>query len=121
MIITLRNTRREKGVYGGAGWANYVTTYFNDCHRFLTTAKCCLKRRGVGVIVIGNSIIQGHEIKTESILADIAKHVGFEVVGMQCIRTKRVGASITQSAVRYGQNNRATLYEYAVIIRKRGP
>jgi hypothetical protein len=115
----LRQTREEKGPYGGPGWANYVTAYFNDCYRFCRVLKRALARRGVGVIVIGNSIIQGHEIRTDLVLSDIARQNGFELVGVQKIRTKRVGASITTSAVRRGERNHATLYESAVIVRKK--
>jgi hypothetical protein len=118
-LARLRQTRVDKGSYGGPGWANYVAAYFNDCHRFCGVLKRALARRGVGVVVIGNSIIQGHEIKTDLILADIARQNGFELLGVQQIRTKRVGASITTSAVRRGERNRATLYETAVILRKK--
>lgn len=115
----LRETRTGNGVYGGAGWANYVTAYFNDCHRFCGVLKRALVRGGVGVIVIGNSIIQGHEMKTDLILADIARQSGLALVGVQQIRTKRVGASITASVVRRGDRSKATLYESAVILKKK--
>ena len=118
-LIKLRQTREEKGPYGGPGWANYVTTYFNDCHRFFSVLKRVLARGGVGVIVIGNSIIQGHEMKTDLILADIARQSGLSLVGVQPLRTKRVGASITASTVRRGNKSKATLYESAVIIQKK--
>ena len=118
-LARLRHTRTDKGPYGGPGWANYVAAYFNDCYRFCRVLKRALARRGVGVVVIGNSIIQGHEIKTDLVLADIARQNGFELMGVQQIRTKRVGASITTSAVRRGERNQATLYESAVIVRKR--
>lgn len=119
LIDELRNTRRDKGPYGGPGWANYVATYFNDSCRFLSVLKPILKRNGIAVVVIGNSIIQGHEVKTDLVFADIAERVGFDVVGVQCIRTKRVGASITQSVVRRGSKNKAMLYDSAVIVRKK--
>jgi len=118
-LVKLRQTREEKGPYGGPGWANYVTTYFNDCSRFFSVLKRVLVRGGVGVIVIGNSIIQGHEIKTDLILADIARQSGLSLLAVQPLRTKRVGASITSSAVRRGNKSKATLYESAVIIRKK--
>lgn len=118
-LSRLRQTRKEKGPYGGPGWANYVAAYFNDCYRFCRVLKRALTRSGVGVVVIGNSIIQGHEIKTDLFLADIARQHGLQLVGVQQIRTKRVGASITTSAVRKGERSRATLYESAVILRKR--
>jgi DNA modification methylase len=119
ILAELRQTHTEKGAYGGPGWANYVAAYFNDCYRFCRVLKRALVRRGVGVVVIGNSIIQGHEIKTDRVLADIARQNGFELMGVQQIRTKRMGASITRSAVRRGERNQATLYESAVIVRKK--
>jgi hypothetical protein len=119
MLTRLRQTRTDKGPYGGPGWANYVAAYFNDCERFCHVMKRALARRGVAVVVIGNSIIQGHEINTDRVLADIACQCGFALVGVQRIRTKRVGASITTSAVRQGERNQATLYESAVILRKK--
>jgi hypothetical protein len=119
ILAGLRETRTEQGPYGGPGWANYVAAYFNDCDRFCRVLKLTLARRGVGVVVIGNSIIQGHEVKTDLILAHIARQHGFELMGVQKIRTKRVGASITTSAVRRGDQNQATLYESAIIVRKK--
>ena len=119
ILARLRQTRTDKGAYGGPGWANYVVAYFNDCDRFCRVLKLALARHGVGVVVIGNSIIQGHEIKTDLILAHIARQHGFELVGVQKIRTKRVGASITTSTVRRGDRSQATLYESAIIVRKK--
>ncbi|MBI5829493.1 MAG: hypothetical protein HZB20_08140 [Chloroflexi bacterium] len=78
-----------------------------------------LARNGVGVIVIGNSIIQGINIRTETILGEIGAMQGLTLEGVQCIREKRVGASITQSSVRQGERSDATLSESAVIVRKR--
>jgi hypothetical protein len=118
-LARLRQTRKDKGPYGGPGWANYVTAYFNDCHRFCSVLKRVLARGGVAVVVIGNSIIQGHEIKTDLFLADIARRSGLALVGVQQVRTKRVGASITASTVRRGDRSKATLYESAVILRKK--
>ncbi len=114
----LRQTRVEKGPYGGLGWANYAASYFNDCFRFSRVLRRALARGGVAVIVIGNSIIQGHEIKTDRLLADIARQNGLSLVEVREIRSKRVGASITASAVRQGKPSNAALYESAVILRK---
>ena len=111
-------TRVEKGPYGGPGWANYVTTYFNDCRRFLRVLHRVLRRGGVGVVVIGNSIIQGIEFKVDRLLGDLAERQGFRV-DVDRIRDKRVGASITQSSVRRGSRNGAALYESAVILCKK--
>ncbi len=119
ILEDLRRTRVDKGAYGGPGWANYVASYFNDCYRFLGSLKRVLARGGLGVVVIGNSIIQGIDIRTERILGEIGTIQGLMLEGIPCIREKRVGASITQSSVRYGELNKAILSESAVILRKR--
>lgn len=115
----LRETRLEKGAYGGPGWANYVAAYFNDCYRFMARLRRVLARGGVGVIVIGNSIIQGQDIRTEEILSQIGVAQGLTLEGVHRIREKRVGASITQSSVRQGERSRAVLSEFAVVVKKR--
>jgi len=119
LLRDMRSTRTSEGAYGGPGWANYVATYLNDSFRFLSVMKPSLSRGGTAVIVIGNSIIQGHEIKLEQTLADMAIQLGYGLVGVETLRTKRVGASITKSTVRRGGKSQATLYESAVIIKKR--
>jgi hypothetical protein len=119
ILRKLRETRNHKGAYGGPGWANYVASYFNDCFRFTSILKRVLMRGGVGVIVVGNSIIQGINIRTEKILGEIGTIQGLILEGVYCIREKRVGASITQSSVRQGERNKATLSESAVVVRKR--
>jgi hypothetical protein len=118
LIQQLRQIRVEKGAYGGPGWANYVTTYFNDAQRFFSVLKNILKPGGVGVIVIGNSIIQGIEFRVDEFFAELAEKEGLVTEGVRPIRQKRVGASITKSSVRRGQQNGAILYESAVIVRK---
>jgi hypothetical protein len=115
----LRETRGEKGAYGGPGWANYVAAYFNDCFRFLARLKRVLARGGVGVVVLGNSVIQGIDIGTEQILGEIGAGQGLILEGVHCIREKRVGASITQSSVRRGERSQAVLSESVVVVRKR--
>jgi hypothetical protein len=69
-------------------------------------------------VVIGNSIIQGLDIRTERILGEIGVMQGLTLEGIYCIREKRVGASITRSTVRYGETNNAVLSEWAVVVKK---
>jgi hypothetical protein len=118
LIRKLRKIRAEKGPYGGPGWANYVTAYFNDAQRFFHVLNKVLRHEGVGVIVIGNSIIQGIEFKVDEFLAELAEGEGLIAESVLPIRRKRVGASITQSSVRRGKLNGATLYESALVVRK---
>jgi hypothetical protein len=118
VIGAIRETRTDKGVYGGGGWANYAASYFNDSDRFLSSLSRALVPGGMAVIVVGNSIIQGHEIKVEEILARMAPRHALHLHSIEELRTKRVGASITKSAVRRGETSTASLYESAVILRR---
>jgi hypothetical protein len=118
ILKKLRETRADKGAYGGPGWANYVASYFNDCFRFMSALNRLLARGGVGVVVIGNSIIQGLDIRTEKILGQIGVMQGLTLEGIYSVREKRVGASITRSSVRYGETNNAVLSEWAVVVKK---
>ena len=116
-ITQLQNINIEKGPYGGPGWANYVATYFNDSKKFCKIIKKTLKSGCVAVIVIGNSIIQGIEIKTDRIFADIAELVGLKTKDIVLLRTKRTGSSIINSTVRAEFIQEKTeLYETAVIL-----
>jgi len=117
-IQAIRETRTDKGVYGGGGWANYAASYFNDSDKFLAALSRSLVVGGTGVIVVGNSIIQGHEIKVEQALGRMATRHGLSLRGIEELRTKRVGASITKSTVRRGEQSSAHLYESAVIVRR---
>jgi DNA modification methylase len=108
----------EKGIYGGQGWANYATSYFNDCYRFSLAMQEVLKEKGTAIVVIGNSILQGIMIPTDQYLADIAKSVGLDVVGIEIPRSKRIGNSIIQSKVRATKAKKThQLYEAVVEIR----
>jgi hypothetical protein len=117
-LADLRRIRTDSGAYGGPGWANYVASYFNDCFRFVNVLKPALRREGVGVVVIGNSVIQGVEVKTDRILGEIAVQCGFRLHSIVELRTKRVGSSITFSSVRRGKRSSTRLYESAVILKK---
>lgn len=118
-ISRLRCLNVDRGAYGGPGWANYVATYFNDTRRFLDLLHGQLKHGGYAVVVVGNSIIQGMEFKVDQYLASLAEKSGYHVAGIEIVRTKRVGSSIVDSAIRNGGGDgRAVgLYDAAVILR----
>jgi hypothetical protein len=118
ILARLRKLNPEKGKYGGRGWANYTASYFNDCDRFLTVLKRVLARGGTGVIVVGNSILQGVNVPVQDLIGDIAKMHGLAVEGIYRIRDKRVGDSITASSVRRGAS-KETLNESAIVVRRR--
>jgi DNA modification methylase len=115
----LRARTPEKGVYGGNGWANYATSYFNDCYRFAKATGQVLKRSGTALVVIGNSILQGVMIPTDRFLGKIAEMVGLEVVEIHIPRATRVGNSIIQSDVRVTKAKKSDkLYEAVVELRR---
>jgi hypothetical protein len=118
ILAGLRKLNCEKGQYGGNGWANYAASYFNDCDRFLVALKRILARGGTGVIVVGNSILQGVNIPVQDVIRDIAEMRGLSVEGVYCLRNKRVGDSITTSSIRSG-GSKATLDESAIVVKKR--
>ena len=114
----IRRQNPDRGIYGGEGWANYITTYLNDCVRFTAGIKWCLRPGATALVVIGNSIVQGVHVPTDRFLAKIALHHNLEVVGIHTPRPTRVGNSITNSSVRRGTAGRTKLYESVVEIRQ---
>ena len=119
-IEEVRAKHPEKGVYGGSGWANYATLYFNDCARFAAGVKRCLRSGATALVVIGNSILQGVQIPTDRFLAKIAERKGLEATKIHVPRNTRVGNSIIDSPVRAAKAaNGACLYESVVELRRR--
>ena len=115
LLERVRSRNPEKGVYGGAGWANYAATYLNDCGRFCRVVHRHMKPGGHVVVVIGNNILQGIEVRMDEIFAQIARRNGFQLRGMHRVRKKRTGSSIVDSSVRAGTARKRTeLYETAV-------
>jgi DNA modification methylase len=113
----LRSLKVERGIYGGAGWANYAVSYFNDCYRFAENLKKVLRISGKAFVVIGNSILQGTMIPTDRYFGEIAEIAGLKLIDIHIPRSTRVGNSIIQSDVRVekAQDNHQ-LYESVVYL-----
>ena len=107
----------SKRLYGGNGWANYVTTYMNDLDKFCCLLNKFLKPRGTAIVVIGNSMIQGREIKVEEYLCRIGELQGLSVLGVSKLRD-RVGSSIVNSGSRLQTRSKSPLYDAAVVLRR---
>lgn len=119
-LQVLRKLNPERGVYGGHGWANYATSYFNDCFKFAMGIDYVLKPGGTALVVIGNSILQGILIPTDQYFGQIAESVGLELVRIEVPRATRVGNSIIQSDVRVTKaQDSHQLYEAVVELSKR--
>ena len=114
-IAEIRQINNERGVYGGNGWANYVTAYMNDLDRFCGLLNYALKPGGTAVVVVGNSIVQGKEIKVEERLFEIAELHGLSLVGLTKLR-ERVGSSIINSGARQRSKSKSVLYDAAVVL-----
>jgi SAM-dependent methyltransferase len=118
ILDVVRAANPGKGVYGGGGWANYAVQYFNDAARFARSLKHVLKPGGRCVVVIGNSVLQGVEIRVDEFLVQIADRHGLGHEGTHLLRTKRVGNSIIRSSVRNAAASAVSLYEVAVVLKK---
>ncbi len=116
-IAEIRLINNDRGVYGGNGWANYVTAYMNDLDRFCGLLGKFLKPGGTAVVVVGNSIVQGREIKVEERLCEIAELRGLSVTDAEKLRD-RVGSSIVNSGARLLSGSKTSLYDAAVAIRR---
>lgn len=115
----IRKKNSERGPYGGPGWANYVVTYFNDAYEFCKLLAPLLRRNSAAIIVLGNSIIQGVEIKTDEVFGHIGQLTGLEFEDNHLLRKKRTGSSIIQSSVRADHAAKKTvLYESAIVLRR---
>jgi hypothetical protein len=118
-IETIGNLNTDNGPYGGPGWANYVATYFNDTHRFCQVLARLLQPGGIAVVVLGNSIIQGVEVKTDYFFGSIAELCGLRFRDTLLLRNKRTGSSIIRSSVRTDKAaTKTVLYESAIILEK---
>ncbi len=116
-VIRKRNT--EKACYGGPGWANYAATYFNDTYHFCGVLAKLLRPGAAAIIVLGNSIIQGIEVKTDHFFGKIGELAGLKFEDNHLLRKKRTGNSIIQSSVRVDHAQAKTvLYESGIVLRK---
>lgn len=118
-IEAIRNRNLDKGPYGGPGWANYVATYFNDTHKFCQVLAQMLRPKAASIIVLGNSIIQGIEVRTDYFFGRIGELAGLKFEDNHLLRKKRTGSSIIQSSIRAGGAKAETvLYEAGVVLRR---
>lgn len=119
VVEAIRSRNTDRGCYGGPGWANYVATYFNDTYDLCRLLTRLLRPNCAAVIVLGNSIIQGIEVKTDHFFGRIGELAGLKFEDNHLLRKKRTGSSIIQSSVRVDQAaDKTVLYESAIVLRK---
>ena len=80
----------------------------NDLDRFCGLLARILKPGGTAVVVVGNSIVQGQEIKVEERLCDISELCGLSVMNVTRLR-ERVGSSIVGSGARLRSRSKSAL------------
>jgi excisionase family DNA binding protein len=118
-LAFLRTINTHKAEYGGGGWANYAAVYFNDCFRFAGILRRILADGGRAIVVLGNSILQGVEFRTDEVFAEICGLQGLRTDDIHALREKRTGTSIIQSSVRVNAaKSKTRLYESAVVVAK---
>jgi hypothetical protein len=117
-LAQIRKLRAERGIYSGNGWANYAATYYNDTHRFLGIVSKLMKPGGAAVIVVGNSLLQGVELKIEEHFAAIGEMHGLRCEDIHIVREKRVGSSIVNTGARENSGKPVRLYDAATVLRK---
>jgi hypothetical protein len=118
IVDRVRQISPEKGPYGGPGWANYVASYINDTLRFVEVLREVLKPQGTAVIVIGNSVVQGVEIKVDEIFGLLGEQAGLALEGIYVIRDQRIGSSTVGTGCRAAVHKKTCLYDAAVVLRK---
>jgi hypothetical protein len=117
-IAEIRMKNGEKGVYGGNGWANYISGYMNDLNLFVKLLSNQLRpKTGVAVIVLGNSVIQGTHVPLQKYTAQLAEMNNLDPERIDILRS-RVGSSIVNSGTRISGDIKHKLYDYAIVIRK---
>jgi hypothetical protein len=117
-IREIRQKNNDRGVYGGGGWANYVSVYMNDLYRFAgLLARQLRPRTGIAAVVLGNSVIQGSPMPVERYMSQIAELHGLETQRTDVLRS-RVGSSIVNSGTRLTGEKKYGLYDFAVVLRK---
>ena len=113
----IRSLNQTRGVYGGHGWANYASTYYNDVNRCLAVTSSVLKQGGAAIFVVGNSIIQGVHLKIDEHFAAIGELHGLVAEDIHVVREKRVGSSIVNTGLR-SRGEKIRLYDAATVLRK---
>ncbi|MEF2277748.1 site-specific DNA-methyltransferase [Deinococcus sp. YIM 134068] len=116
LTAQLAGTQTDRGVYGGQGWANYATEYFNDTYRFLQKTHEVLRPGSKALIVVGNSIVKGINLPVDEVFTHVAGHFGFTRHDIHVVRDTRIGSSIVGTGLRV--KGKGKLYEVVVELTK---
>ncbi len=96
LLITEINKTNEKNTLL---MANYVFKYFHDMHLHLQSLRNNLYKGAVLSYIVGNSSFYGVHVKTDELLIESLKLLGFNNIGSRIIRKR---------------NSKKELYEYCV-------
>jgi hypothetical protein len=79
--------------------AQYVAKYFHDMHQHFAALRPKLQQGAELAYIVGNSSFYGVQVRTEELLADSLRQLGYDNVGYQAIRKR---------------NSKKELFEYYV-------
>ncbi len=107
-LLKLRNTKM---------WSKKIPQmlngYFIDMEKVLKNSYIALKKKGICVIIVGNSAYSGHIIETDKILSKIALKIGF--TSARIIIARKLRASSQQAKLLKNSNS---LRESLIILQK---
>ena len=79
-----------------------------------------LKPGGAAMIVVGNSLLQGIELRIDEHFGAIGELVGLTCEDIHVVREKRVGSSIVNTGAREDSGAPVRLYDAATVLRRSG-
>lgn len=95
VVSEIMNTKEKNALL----MANYVWKYFHDMYLHLHSMRDRLKKGAVLSYIVGNSSFYGVQVKTEKLLEDSLKSLGFSNIGSMVVRKR---------------NSKKELFEYCV-------
>lgn len=79
--------------------SNYVAMYFDDLYASIKETKKCLTDDAVCAYVVGNSRAKGSVVETDLLLAELFRHAGYSLMGIEEVRRRNSGKELHETIV----------------------
>lgn len=79
--------------------SNYVAMYFDDLYASIKETKNCLTDDAVCAYVVGNSRAKGSIVETDLLLAELFRHAGYSLMGIEEVRRRNSGKELHETIV----------------------